>query len=164
MNNEKILYAGAQIVSKILTFPIPKLYIIEEKNLPDKEITGLYSFIDDEIIFNEDWIMRSDWIEVIITAFHEMRHAYQGYCIRTNTRESEETLKVWKEETSNYKMPSGTNKEINDQSYLNQEIEIDAIAFAHWLVKEKFDLKTVIPEVIKDEVSKKVAYFNIKNK
>lgn len=163
VNNINAIYGGVKIVSKILNFPVPELSIIEEKHLPDKEITGLYSFSNNEILFNEDWIKRSEWIEVIITAFHEMRHAYQGFCIKTNTRESEETLRVWKEEINNYKMPSGTNKEANDQSYLEQEIEIDAIAFAHWLIKEKFDLKTVIPEFIKKEVFEKVAYFNIKN-
>ena len=43
-------------------------------------------------------------------------------------------------------------KEIDDQRYLSQEIEIDAIAFAHWLVKKELDLKTIIPEVIKEKV------------
>lgn len=38
---------------------------------------------------------------------------------------------------------------MDDETYLTQEIEIDAIAFAHWLVKKEFDMKTVIPELIK---------------
>src|SRR5690554_6844705 len=98
MNNQKVLYAGVQIVSKILSFPIPDLYIIEGDKLPNKEITGMYSFRNDEIIFNEDWIDKSEWIEVLITVFHEMRHAYQGYCVKTKTKESVETLKVWSKE------------------------------------------------------------------
>lgn len=96
VNNINVIYSGAKIVSKILNFPVPELFIIEEKHLPDKEITGLYSFSNNEIVFNEDWIKRSEWIEVIITVFHEMRHAYQGFCINTNTRESEEILRKWK--------------------------------------------------------------------
>lgn len=160
MNNEKVLYAGVQIVSEILNFPIPELYVIEGDKLPNKEITGMYSFRNNEIIFNEDWINRSEWIEVLITVFHEMRHAYQGYCVKRNTRESEERLELWLEEMNNYEMPSGTNKEDDDQGYLNQEIEKDAIAFAHWLVKKEFDLKTYIPEMIKEDVLMKVLEYN----
>ena len=50
-------------------------------------------------------------------------------------------------------MPSGTNNEIDDSNYLKQEIEVDAIAFAHWLVKKEFNVKTVIPELVKFELS-----------
>ena len=44
----------------------------------------------------------------------------------------------------------GKNNEIDDVEYLKQEIEIDAIAFAHKMMLEHFDVKTVIPEVIKN--------------
>ena len=161
MNKEKIIYGGVQIVSELLNFSIPELYIIEETKLPNKEITGIYSFKSNEILFNEDWIKRSEWIEVLITVFHEMRHAYQGYCVRTKTRESTETLKAWETEINGYIMPSGKNNEIDDQSYLTQEIEIDAIAFAHWIVKKEFDLKTVIPVIIQREVNEKIKSFEI---
>ncbi|NWH10173.1 SprT-like domain-containing protein [Acholeplasma laidlawii] len=161
MNNEKIIDIGTQIVSKILDFPIPELYIIEQSKLPNKEITGIYSFGENEIIFNEEWVNRSQWIEVIITVFHEMRHAYQGYCIRTKNRESAETIKAWESEINCYIMPSGKNNGIDDKSYLTQEIEIDAIAFAHWIVKKEFDLKTVIPDLIKKKVNEKIKTFEI---
>jgi|LSQX01.1.fsa_nt_gb hypothetical protein len=152
MNKEKIIYGGVRIVSELLNFPTPELYIIEETKLPNKEITAIYSFKNNEIIFNEDWINRSEWIEVLITVFHEMRHAYQGYCVRTKTRESAETLKLWEDEINGYTMPSGNNNEVDDQNYLTQAIEVDAIAFAHWIVKKELDLKTIIPEVIKEKV------------
>ncbi len=159
MSNEKVIYGGVQIVSELLNFPIPELYIIEETNLPNKEITGIYSFKNNEILFNEDWINRSEWIEVLITVFHEMRHAYQGYCVRTRTRESTETLIVWNDEINGYILPSGKNNEIDDHSYLNQEIEVDAIAFAHWLVKKELNLKTVIPKVIRNKVEDRILKF-----
>ncbi len=160
MNNEKVLYAGVQIVSKVLNFPIPELYIIEGDKLPNKDITGMYSFRNNEIIFNEDWINRAEWIEVLITVFHEMRHAYQGYCVRTGTKEPQETLEIWSHEITNYIMPSGTNKEEDDQNYLSQEIEIDAISFAHWLTNKEFNVETIIPKIIKTEVSERISIFN----
>lgn len=156
MNNLEVTIAGVKIVSEILNFPAPEIFIIEQDKLPNKEVTGMYRFKENEIIFNEDWVLRSEWIEVIITVFHEMRHAYQGYCIRTRSREAKEILDIWEYETNNYIMPSGKNNEIDDVKYLNQEIEIDAIAFTHWLVKKEFNLKTVIPKVIKIEVEDRI--------
>jgi len=101
-------------------------------------------------------VLRSDWTEVIITAFHEMRHAYQGYCIRTHSRESHETLKLWEYETLNYIMPSGKNNEIDDESYLKQEIEIDAIAFTHKMMLNHFGVKKVLPRSIYKNVQNKL--------
>ena len=49
-------------------------------------------------------------------------------------------------------MTSGKNNEIDDESYLKQEIEIDAIAFAHKMMLKHFKLKTVIPDCIKEKV------------
>lgn len=121
MNNIEITYLGIQVAAKELNIPLPEIYIIDENSLGNKEITGTYSFKDNSIIFNEDWVNRREWIEVIITSFHEMRHAYQGYCIRTRTRESEETIKKWEYEINNYIMPSGTNNEIDDSNYLKQQ-------------------------------------------
>ena len=87
-----------------------------------------------------------------------MRHAYQGYCISTQSRESQSTLDKWEYETLNYIMPSGKNNEIDDELYLKQEIEIDAIAFAHKMMLEHFELRTVIPISIKDKVTIKLGY------
>jgi len=156
MDNFDVVISAVRIVEKLLNFPAPELFIIEQNQLPNSEITGMYKFDDNEIMFNEDWVLRSDWTEVIITAFHEMRHAYQGYCIRTQSRESQETLKQWEYETLNYIMPSGNNNEIDDESYLKQEIEIDAIAFAHKMMLEHFGLKTIIPNSIKVAISGKI--------
>lgn len=156
MNNLEVAIAGVKIVAKILNFPAPELYITEQSNLPNQEITGMYRYKENEIIFNEDWVLRSDWTEVIITAFHEMRHAYQGYCIRTRSREAKEVLDIWAYETNNYIMPSGKNNEIDDESYLKQEIEIDAIAFAHKMMLEHFEIKTIIPKPIKNLVLEKL--------
>ena len=155
MNNLEVAVTGVKIAAKILNFPAPELYIMEQSNLPNKDITGMYRFKENEIIFNEDWVLRSNWTEVIITAFHEMRHAYQGYCIRTRSRETKKILDIWEYETLNYIMPSGKNNEIDDESYLKQEIEIDAIAFAHKMMFEHFDVKTIIPDSIKNLIMSK---------
>lgn len=56
-----------------------------------------------------------------------------------------------------------TTNTIDDQSYLTQEIEVDAILFAHWLVKKEFELKTVIPEVIKERILAKLTQLDKKD-
>jgi hypothetical protein len=86
IDNFYVVISAVRIVEKILNFPAPELFIIEQNQLPNSEITGMYKFNDNEIIFNEDLVLRSDWTGVIITAFHEMRHAYQGYCINSQSR------------------------------------------------------------------------------
>lgn len=109
----------------------------------------MYVFESDEILFNDEWVTNSPWIEVIITAFHETRHAYQGFCIRNRLNESKETLDKWEYESLNYISPSGRNNEIDDAAYINQAIEIDAIVFAHKLIYKYFNVKTAIPNKIK---------------
>ena len=47
------------------------------------------------------------------------------------TRETIDVLNKWKYEMNNYIMPSSKNNEIDDESYLKQAVEIDAIMFAH---------------------------------
>ncbi|HOI47104.1 MAG TPA: hypothetical protein PLR26_05170 [Bacilli bacterium] len=156
MNNFDVIIAAVKIVEKSLNFPAPELFIIERSKLPNSEITGMYKYDSNKIIFSKDWILRSHWTEVIITVFHEMRHAYQGYCIRTQSRETKETLDKWEFETVNYIMPSGKNNETDDEAYLKQEIEIDAIVFAHKMMIEHFELKTIIPSSIKNLVITKI--------
>jgi hypothetical protein len=53
-------------------------------------------------------------------------------------------------------MPSGKNNEIDDESYLKLEIEIDAIAFAHKMILEHFKLISTILSIIKNIVISKV--------
>jgi hypothetical protein len=53
-------------------------------------------------------------------------------------------------------MPSGKNNEIDDESYLKQEIEIDAIAFAHKMMLDHFGLKTVLPISIRESVIQRI--------
>ena len=59
-------------------------------------------------------------------------------------------IQKWKDEMSNYNSP--TKKDIPEEEYLNQEIEIDAIAFAHKMMLEHFDVKTIIPNIIEKEI------------
>lgn len=151
MNNIDMAYLGIQVAAKKINIPTPKMFIIDCNNLGNKEITGTYSFKDTSITFNEDWVNRSGWIEVIITSFHWCVTLIKVTVLELEP-ESDETIKKWEYEINNYIMPSGMNNEIDDSDYLKQEIKVDAIAFAHWLVKKEFNVETVIPDLVKFEV------------
>lgn len=152
MNNYEVAINGVKIIAKILNISVPHISFFDPSEVSNNEITGMYLFESDEIIFNEEWIAKSQWIEVIVTAFHETRHAYQGYCIRTKSMESKDTLDKWEYETLNYICPSGKNNEVDDHDYLNQSIEIDAIGFTHHKIYEFFGVKTFLPNSIKESI------------
>lgn len=152
MNNAEAAIVGVKIASEILRIPEPGVFFIESKNLPNKEITGLFISKEYEIIFNEEWVIKSPQIEIFITCFHEARHAYQFHSIKNNINETKEVLEQWKMEFESYNIPSGKNNPLSDIDYLKQSIEIDAIRFTHSQIKELFGVKTIIPDVIIKEI------------
>lgn len=154
MNSLDIAINGVKIASKILNIGEPKVYFISADDLHNKDITAIFLFDEYEIIFNEDWVMSVPWIEVMVTCFHDTRHAYQAYSINHEVNENKETLELWKKAFDSYNNPSGDNTPISDVSYLRQSIEVDAIRFAHDKIKELFNVKTIVPDEIKKLVFK----------
>jgi hypothetical protein len=152
MNNINTALIGIQEASKILNIPLPEVFFTSSSNFPNPEISSIYRYKDNEIIFNEDRINRSNELEIMITALHETRHAYQKYCIDTRAREDIKTIEAWEKEFNQYNQPSGKNTPIDDSSYLKQAIEIDAIAFAYYQMIELFDVEVKIPDEIKSSV------------
>lgn len=108
------------------------------------------------IAFNEEWIEQANPMEIQVTCFHETRHAFQWKLItgeyKGESNIDSKTIQIWKEEMNSYNSP--TKKDIPEEEYLRQKIEIDAIAFAHLQMNELFEINTIIPDLIKDEVTK----------
>ena len=67
-------------------------------------------------------------------------------------------IEIWKSEMKNYNQP--TKRDISEEDYLKQEIEVDAIAFAHYHMNKLFEVKTYIPDIIKDIVTKAIVSFD----
>lgn len=156
---DKILNAvsiGVQAASKILQIKEPNIYFNKSTDFSNPNISSFYHKSTHSIVFNEDWASQVDELEIIVTCFHETRHAYQYHCVITNSIEDEETIKIWKREFEGYKKPSNTNDAKNDESYLKQAIEIDAIAFAYYQMKELFNVEVKIPEEIKEFIKAKL--------
>ena len=113
-------------------------------------------FLKDKWIigFNETWIESANHLEIQITCFHETRHAFQYLVVtgkyKGNEKIDQQTINQWKQDIANYEQPSGVLE--NDEDYLKQEIEIDAIAFAHKHMYDLYGVRTVIPDIIKHRI------------
>lgn len=147
---------GIQAASKILQIKEPNIYFNKSTDFSNPNISSLYHKSTNSIVFNEDWAAQVDELEIIVTCFHETRHACQYHCIKTDSIEDKETIKIWKSEFEGYNKPSNTNDSKYDESYLKQAIEIDVIAFAYYQMKELFDVEVKIPEEIKDYIKAKL--------
>jgi len=154
--NIQTVLVGIQAASKILNITPPEVYFANSSDFPNPEISSIYRHKDNEIIFNEDWINRSNELEILVTAFHETRHAYQCHCIKTKSREDIETINVCEKEFNQYTKPSGKNTPKSDMDYLKQTIEIDAIAFVYHQMKELIDVEVMVPKEIKMYMKKRI--------
>ncbi|MDX9692230.1 MAG: hypothetical protein RBT45_07210, partial [Acholeplasmataceae bacterium] len=141
MNNVETALVDIQAASKILNITPLEVYFAHGSDFPNPEISSIYRHKDNEIIFNEDWINRSNGLEFLVTAFHETRHAYQYHYIKTKSREDIEPINVWEKELNQYTSPSDKNTSKSDIYYLRQSIEIDAITFAYHQMKELFNVE-----------------------
>jgi hypothetical protein len=103
MSNSKTALIGIQAASKILNITPPEVYFASD--FPNQEISSIYRYKENIIIFNEGWVNRSHEVGVIITAFHETRHSCQHQCIKTKSNESIETITIWEKEFKHYTSP-----------------------------------------------------------
>jgi hypothetical protein len=156
MKNIELAIKGVKQASKILRITPPQVHFTYAVDFPNPEITSVYSHSKNYIIFNEDWVEKSSDHEILITAFHETRHAYQHFCIQAHVFEEGETIRRWNKEFYQYTSPSGENTPLSDLDYLKQSIEIDAIAFAYDQMKKLYNVQVMIPNEIKDLVLKRV--------
>lgn len=65
----------------------------------------------------------------------------------------QQTIKQWKQDLANYEQPSGIFE--NDEDYLKQVIEIDAIPFDHKHMNELYGVQTIIPDINKHRIKSK---------
>jgi len=93
------------------------------------------------------WLVQTNPIEIFITICHEMRHAYQYMIVKD--QDGSNDISKWKAEFDHYCSPQ-------DEGFLEQEIEIDAIAFAHNMTLKIFNEKSVIPIEIKERVTERL--------
>lgn len=130
-------YAVA-IASKLLGIRKVDVDFVDSEFLKGKTIASIYLPDHDLILFNQDWLSVAKIEEVILTAFHETRHAYQKAQIdgvpNLRQKENSETIAKWDGEFRKYYRPTDAFQD--DPEYLEQEIEKDAIAFSQMWVQK----------------------------
>jgi hypothetical protein len=158
-DNYQLAMMGVKIASKILHINAPEVRFFIDKNSDERSINAVFNPELYVIAFNENWLNAvENNLEVMVTCFHESRHAYQYNVInglyKGEDAVNEDTKKQWKQEFESYYSGSGVPSQ--DNKYLVQDIEIDAIAFAHKMMLEHFEVKTIIPKPIKNLVLEKL--------
>lgn len=126
-------------------------------DLTKREINSI--FLKDRWIIasNEAWIESANYLEIQVTCFHEARHAFQYLAVigkyKGDVTIDQQTIKQWKQDLANYEQPSGIFE--NDEDYLKQVIEIDAIPFDHKHMNELYGVQTIIPDINKHRIKSK---------
>ena len=155
MDNFEVAMSGVALAARILNIKTPDVQFFNDLELNKKGINAVFLKEKMIIAFNEVWISSANILEIQTTCFHETRHVFQYLVVSGKYKGNEiieqATINTWKKDMENYEKPSGVLE--NDEDYLTQEIEIDAIAFAHKYAQEFFQVKSVIPDVIKESVS-----------
>jgi len=154
MDNYEVAINGMTLAARILGIETPDVQFFYNEDLTKKGINSIFLKERYIIAFNEEWIEQANPMEIQVTCFHETRHAFQWKLIAREyqgvSNIDSKTILIWKEEMNSYNSP--TKKDIPEEEYLRQKIEIDAIAFAHIQMKKTYNVKSLIPTIIKEEV------------
>jgi len=160
MDNYQVAINGTGLAARILGIETPEVQFFYNLDLTEKGINSVFLKEKYIIAFNEEWIEQANQLEIQITCFHETRHAFQWKCICGEVSSGDIDQKdiiAWKKEMSEYTQPS--TGEIPEEAYLKQEIEIDAIAFAHYQIKKLYNVNSIVPKAIKAEVEYQISKF-----
>ncbi len=135
--NMRLAEYGVFYATRTLGILAVPVIFLPRKKLGQKSITGIFLPDQEGIIFCLDWLISAGPVEILMTAFHEARHAYQRNQVRllrkAETKEPIEVVQRWETEFGAYHRASDSKTE--DPQYLEQEIERDARDFAITLLQ-----------------------------
>ena len=162
MDNYEVAVSGTNLAAQILGTEAPEVQFFYNQNYSKRGINSIFLKEKYIIAFNEEWIEQAQPLEIQVSCFHETRHAFQWKCINGDYTGNEnidlKLIEIWKSEMNNYNQP--TIKDVPEEFYLKQKIEIDAIAYAHYQMNKIFEVKTFIPDIIKDKVANAIVSFD----
>jgi len=101
MDNFELAMVGVEVAAKILQIKTPEVCFFNNKSLDEKGINAIFRKDEYMIAFNENWIESvKNNMEIMITCFHESRHAFQYQVIKGNYKGTESisnnTIELWK--------------------------------------------------------------------
>jgi len=159
---ETKVYYGIVTACEILRIEEPEVVFSEPNMFATPEMTSVYNPDLNRMYINKAWVQRANDYEIYLTMSHEMRHVYQTIQIKglvsNITTVSKERVLRWKHEFENYALPTGNISQ--DLAYLEQDSEIDAIAFAAYLLRREYRVHAMIPQAIIKQVSLRIEEFD----
>lgn len=157
---KEVLKKVVKIASKTLNMDEPGVFFEKQDQFPSPDITSVMLPKRLEIYVNDNWAKKAEALEVIFTVLHEVRHVYQRRLVEKPSCDdpgiTDEDLAQWKKEFDGYTHPDESKAGAFDDAYTKQAIEIDAMAFAKYLIKQLFMFEYPVPDELKDEVSKRL--------
>ena len=158
MTNKEIAELGVSLVSKLLGLSELIVLYRPASDFSSDEVNAMFIKTRYFIVFKIDWIETAEHLDILTSAFHETRHAYQMAQVEFpegfKYNEPEEVLDRWENEFKNYKASPDTSEE-HDMQYLDQDIELDAIAFEHYLAMRLFKVDLEPHEYAEERVREK---------
>ena len=145
-----------------LDMDVPEIYYEEAGRFPSPDITSVMHPRTLTVHVNRDWMTRAEPLEVIFTVLHEVRHVYQKRLVSEDTHDDDgvsgRDLRQWKKEFEAYTKPSRENAGKRDDDYTMQSIEIDAMAFAAFMIQGLFGYDYPIPDELADDVRERLIH------
>ena len=118
--------------SKMLGIKKVDVDFVSSNFIGGKTITSMYLPDHNLILFNQDWLTIAKLEDVIMTTFHETRHAYQKSQIdgipNDINNELQEAIKIWEIQFENYFKPNDESD--TEPKYVEQKIVKDAVGYS----------------------------------
>jgi len=155
-DTKKVAIFSVHLAEKILGIEDSLEVIFKENSgFVQEDISAAFIKKGYYIAFNESFLKSASPIEIMITGFHEVRHAYQymqieyGNKLPFKYRDDPGIINEWEKNFND----SRKVNEMTREEYLNKATEIDAIAFSSYLADKLLNVKQIIPEEIMNKVS-----------
>ena len=145
-----------QIVTSISNFlEIPACHVSYLKLDGDyQNVTGF--FVKEKYLINVNLLVINRLSDLELAAFiiHEVRHAYQYVQVKEllPVKEDKEIINKWQDEIYSYCQPHADSNQ-----YLQQTVEIDAIAFTAYFCKRFFQQNLIVPKEIEKDVKTRIS-------
>jgi len=118
-------------------------------------VVSMFERTSNTIYFNMDLIENISEEELVGLLIHEGRHAYQWFQVTNpdSRLEKQEVIAKWQSEFDNYTQPKSNGFE---REYVEQELEIDAVAFTK-IQLDKLDMgNLIVPKEISSRVEARI--------
>jgi hypothetical protein len=115
MDNYNFAEIGVEKASKLLEIEEPEIFFFTTESANHNDVNAIFFKEDYSIGFNSSWVEQANTSEILLTAFHGTRHAFQYSVINKKYSGKEmispELVAKWKQEFSEYEQPKNLTRD-----------------------------------------------------